>query len=128
MASLNEIRIIGNLGADPEMRFTPSGKPVTNFNVATNRTYRGRDGEQMKETEWFTVVAWDRQAESCNQFLNKGASVYVDGRLQLRSWEGADGQTRYRNEIHANRVIFLDRRPGGAPDTDLLSEVEELPF
>ena len=128
MASLNEMRIIGNLGADPAMRFTPAGKPVTNFNVATNRNYKGKDGEQLKETEWFTVVAWERQAESCNQFLTKGQSVYVEGRLQLRSWEGSDGQTRSRNEIHANRVIFLDRNPGGSPDAEVLGGIEELPF
>jgi single-strand DNA-binding protein len=128
MASLNEMRIIGNLGGDPEMRFTSGGKPVTNFNVATNRTYRSKDGEQAKETEWFTVVAWDRQAESCNQFLKKGQSVYVEGRLQLRSWDGNDGQKRYRNEVHANSVIFLDRRPGGSPDAEMLSEMEDLPF
>ncbi len=128
MASLNQMRIIGNLGGDPEMRFTPGGKPVTNFNVATNRTYRSKDGEQAKETEWFTVVAWDRQAESCNQFLKKGQSVYVEGRLQLRSWDGNDGQKRYRNEVHANSVIFLDRRSGESPDAEMLSEMEDLPF
>ena len=110
MAWLNKIMVIGNVGTDPEMRFTPNGKPVTTFRLATNRFFTTSDGERKRETEWFDVVTWDRQAESCNQFLTKGQRVFVEGRLRTRSWEGQDGQRRMRVEIHASRVIFLDRR------------------
>jgi single-strand DNA-binding protein len=112
MAWLNKIMVIGNVGSDPEMRFTPNGKPVTSFPLATNRFFTTSDGERKRETEWFDVVTWDRQAESCNQFLTKGQRVYVEGRLRTRSWDGQDGQKRFRVEINANRVIFLDRREG----------------
>lgn len=112
MAWLNKIMVIGNVGSDPEMRFTPNGKPVTSFPLATNRFYTTSDGERKRETEWFDVVTWDRQAESCNQFLTKGQRVYVEGRLRTRTWDGQDGQKRFRVEINANRVIFLDRRGG----------------
>ncbi len=110
MASLNKIMIIGNIGSDPEMRFTPNGNPVTSFRVATSRVYTTVDGERKEETEWFTVVAWGKLAEQCNQFLTKGRRVYTEGRLRTRTWEGQDGQRHYRSEIVANRVLFLDRR------------------
>lgn len=110
MVSVNRITIIGNLGSEPEMRFTPSGRPVTSFRVATNWRYTTPEGERKEETEWFTVVAWGRLAEQCNQFLNKGRLVYVEGRLRMRSWEGQDNQRRSRNEIVADRVKFLDRQ------------------
>jgi len=137
MAGLNKIMVIGNVGRDPEMRFTPNGKPVTNFSLATNRFYTASNGEQKKETEWFDVIAWGRQAESCNQVLTKGQRVYVEGRLGTRSWEGQDGQKRFKVEIHANLVIFLDRRAAGAPaegetpefeESGGAIEPEELPF
>ena len=117
--SLNKILIIGNLGSDPEMRYMPSGDPVTSFSVATNRRYRTRDGEQREETEWFRVNAWGRLAEITNQYLTRGSKVYVEGRLQSRSWQGQDGQTRFSNEIRASEIQFLDPRgqvsgdPGG---------------
>ena len=110
MASLNKVMIIGNLGSDPEMRFTPNGNPVTSFRVATNRMYTTAEGERREETEWFTVVAWNRLAEQCNQFLTKGRLVYVEGRLRTHTWESQDGQKHSRSEIVANRVIFLDRQ------------------
>ncbi len=110
MVSVNRIIIIGNLGSEPEMRFTPNGRPVTSFSVATNRRYTTSEGERREETEWFTVVAWSRLAEQCNQFLTKGRLVYVEGRLRTHTWEGQDGQRRYRNEIVADRVSFLDRQ------------------
>jgi len=116
MVSVNRITVIGNLGSEPEMRFTPSGRPVTSFRVATNWRYTTPDGERKEETEWFTVVAWGRLAEQCNQFLNKGRLVYVEGRLRLRSWDGQDGQRRARNEIVADRVKFLDRQVGAAAE------------
>ena len=130
MAYLNKVMVIGNVGTDPEMRFTPNGRAVTSFRLATNRIYTTTDGERRKETEWFDITTWSRQAESCNQFLTKGQRVYVEGRLRTRSWEGADGKTRFRLEILADRVIFLDRRPMSpaelAPEAEI--EPEELPF
>ena len=110
MVSVNRVTVIGNLGSEPEMRFTPSGRPVTSFRVATNWRYTTPEGERREETEWFTVVAWGRLAEQCNQFLTKGRLVYVEGRLRMHTWEGQDGQRRARNEIVADRVKFLDRQ------------------
>ncbi len=118
--SMNKVLIIGNLGGDPEMRYMPSGDPVTSFSVATSWRYRTREGEQREETEWFRVNAWGRLAETTNQYLTKGSKVYVEGRLQSRSWQGQDGQTRFSNEIRASDVRFLDPRgqvsgdPGGS--------------
>ena len=113
MVGLNKVMIIGNVGTDPEMRFTPNGNPVTSFRIATNRSYTTPEGERKEETEWFDVVTWNRLAENCNQFLTKGQRAYVDGRLRTRSWEGQDGQKHSRIEIIANSVLFLDRRPVG---------------
>ncbi len=113
MTGLNKIMVIGNVGTDPEMRFTPNGHPVTSFRVATGRSYTAADGERRQETEWFDVAAWNRLAETCNQFLTKGQRVYVEGRLRTRSWDGQDGQKHFRVEIVANQVIFLDKRPVG---------------
>lgn len=110
---LNKVMIIGNVGTDPEMRFTPSGSPVASFRLATSRFYTSSDGERKQETEWFDVVTWNKLAENCNQFLTKGQRTYVEGRLKTRSWEGQDGQKHYRTEIVASSVLFLDRRPTG---------------
>jgi single-strand DNA-binding protein len=112
--SLNKVLIIGNLGGDPEMRFTPSGNPVTTFRVATNRVYNTADGERKEETEWFTIVTWSRLAENCNQYLVKGQRIYVEGRLHTRMWDGQDGQKHSRSEVIANNVIFLDKRAAAA--------------
>ena len=114
MVSVNKIIIIGNLGGEPEMRFAPNGRPVTSFSVATNHRYTTAEGEPKEETEWFTVVTWGKLAEQCNQFLNKGRLVYVEGRLHSHSWDSQDGQKHFRNEIIANRVSFLDRQAGAA--------------
>jgi single-strand DNA-binding protein len=111
MAGLNKVMIIGNVGTEPEMRFTASGTPVTSFRIATSRIHTTPDGERRQETEWFNVVAWNKLAETCNQFLTKGSRAYVEGRLQIRSWEGQDGMRRFRPEIIANTVLFLERRP-----------------
>ncbi len=110
MLSLNKVMIIGNVGTEPEMRFTPNGNPVTSFSVATNRVYTTAEGERKEETEWFNVVTWNRLAENCNQFLTKGQRVYAEGRLHTRTWESHDGQKHSRTEVVANRVIFLDRQ------------------
>lgn len=133
MAGLNKIMVIGNLGTDPEMRYTPSGNPVTSFRLAATRTYTTSDGERRDETEWFTVVAWQRLAELCNQFLSKGRRAYVEGRLRSRSWEGRDGQMRFVNEIVANQVLFLDQPTDvaaaeGDVEPGASTEDEGLPF
>ncbi len=109
---LNKVILIGNLGRDPEMRFTPSGKPVTSFSLATNRNWVSADGERHDETEWFNVVAWGNLAEICNQHLSKGQKVYVEGRLQTRSWEDENGQKHFRTEVVANEMIVLTGRSG----------------
>ena len=135
MVSVNRMIVIGNLGGEPEMRFTPNGRPVTSFNVATNRRYTTSEGERREETEWFTVVTWSRLAEQCNQFLTKGRLVYVEGRLRMHTWESQDGQRRYRNEIIADRVSFLDRQAvAPLPDEKVGEggvdefEPEDIPF
>ncbi len=134
MAGLNKVMIIGNVGTDPEMRFTPNGNPVTSFRLATSRTYASSDGERKQETEWFTIVSWNRLAETCNQFLTKGQKVYVEGRLRTRNWEGQDGQKRSRVEVVASRVLFLDRAGAAAATTEEpvdageTPEADELPF
>ena len=109
--SLNKAMIIGNLGRDPEMRYTPSGQAVTQFTVAVNRNYKDAQGERQEETEWFRVVAWGQQAEFAAEYLRKGAKVFVEGRIQTRQWEGQDGQKRYTTELVANTIQNLERRP-----------------
>ena len=111
--SVNKAILIGNLGRDPELRHTASGKPVATFTVATNRSWTGPDGSSQEETEWHNIVAWDRLAEICQQYLQKGRKVYIEGRIQTRSWEDKQtGQKRYMTEIVANQMIILDA-PGG---------------
>ncbi len=126
MANLNKVMIIGNVGSDPEMRFTPNGNPVTSFRVATNRVYTTPEGERKQETDWFTIVTWNKLAEQCNQFLSKGRLVYVEGRLHNRSWEGQDGQKRFRTEIIANRVTFLDRQSSSPLGDEKVEEPETV--
>jgi single-strand DNA-binding protein len=109
--SLNKCLIIGNLGRDPEMRYTPSGQAVTQFTVACNRNYKDAQGDRQEETEWFRVVAWGQQAEFAAEYLRKGAKVFVEGRIQTRQWEGQDGQKRYTTELVANTIQNLERRP-----------------
>jgi len=134
MASLNKVMIIGNVGAEPEMRFSPDGKPVTSFRVATNRVYTTPDGERRQETEWFSVVAWGKLAEQCNQLLSKGRLVYAEGRLRTRSWDDQSGQRHYRTEVIAERVTLLDRRDSTMPEdkTDKVAgeeaQEDDLPF
>ena len=134
MASLNRVFLIGNLGSDPEMRYTPNGNPVTSFRIATNRSYRGSDGEWKQETEWFSITVWGKQAETISQQLGKGQRVFVEGRLRTSSWEGQDGQKRQRVEVVANRVFSLERQPssgvvvGEGGDLGEMIEPEDIPF
>lgn len=115
---LNKVMIIGNLGRDPEMRYTPSGRPVTTYTVACSRAWNTPDGERHEETEWFNVVAWGKLAETCKQFLVKGSHVYVDGRLQTRSWDDPEGKHHTRTELVANEMIILDNRSRSHPPAE----------
>ncbi|MEJ2556316.1 MAG: single-stranded DNA-binding protein [Anaerolineae bacterium] len=126
---LNKVMIIGNLGRDPEMRYTPSGKPVTSFSLACSRSWVSSDGERREETEWFNVVAWGNLAEICNQHLSKWQQVYVEGRLQTRSWEDNNGQRHFRTEVVANEMIILGNRAGydaNSGDGDYVSVDDNL--
>jgi single-strand DNA-binding protein len=114
--TMNKMMIIGNLGRDPEMRYTPNGQAVTSFSVATNYRYTTADGEPREETEWFNVSVFGRQAETCNQYLAKGRKVFVEGRLKSRTFEGRDGQTRVALEVSANDVRFIDTGSGRPAD------------
>jgi len=107
---LNKVQIIGHLGKDPEMRYTPSGKPVTTFTVAISRTWNSADGERHNETEWFNVVAWSSLAEICKQYLAKDRLVYIEGRLQPRRWEDKEGNKHSSVEIVANEMMMLGER------------------
>ena len=138
VVGLNKIMIIGNVGNDPEMRYTPNGNPTTTFRLATSRSYTTADGDRRQDTEWFTVVTWDKLAEQVSQYLTKGRRAYVEGRFRSRSWEGQDGVRRFSNEIIANQVLFLDRQPieqGGeeeslepAASAGGSVDAEDLPF
>ncbi len=136
MPGLNKVMLIGNVGTDPEMRYTANGNAVTTFRIACSRNYTTPDGERKEETEWFNVVTWSKLAETCSQFLQKGRRAYVEGRLQTRSWESGDGQRRFRTEVVANTVLFLDRAQAapmpeeGAPAAAGGDQVDpdDLPF
>ena len=131
MASLNKMMVIGNVGTDPELRYTPNGNAVTSFRLATNRVYNTANGERREETEWFTVTAWNRLAEQVNQYVSKGRRVFVEGRLRSSTWEGQDGKAHFRNEIIANDIKFLDRPAGGGPqgpEPEAEPDAGDLPF
>ena len=138
---MNKIIVIGNLGKDPEMRYTASGQSVTSFSVASNRRYTTASGEQRDETEWFNVNAWGRFADLCNQYLARGKQVYVEGRLSSRTYEAKDGQMRFVNEINLTDIQFLggsggngeERSPFGqdsgmTESAPPLDDVDDLPF
>lgn len=109
---LNKVLLIGFLGRDPEMRYTPSGRPVTSFSLSTPRSWTSADGERREETEWFNIVTWGNLAEICKQYLNKGQQVYIEGRLQTRGWEDESGKKHFRTEVVANEMIMLGNRRG----------------
>lgn len=124
---LNKVQFTGHLGADPEMRYTAQGSAVTNFRVASNRSWKDRDGGAHEDTEWFRVVAWDKLGEICNQYLTKGARVYIEGRLQTRKWTDRDNVERYTTEVVAQDMIILSSRGerGNVPDEFEAGEAEE---
>ena len=122
---LNKVMIIEHLGRDPELRNTPSGKPVTSFSVAVSRGWTASNGERREATEWFNVVAWGSLAQICNQHLRKGSRVYVAGRLQTRSWDDAEGHRHSRTEVVAEEMVILESL--GSESNDQVYE-EELSF
>jgi single-strand DNA-binding protein len=126
MRGLNKVMIIGYLGRDPEMRYTPAGRPVTSFSVATTRGWTNSNGERREETEWFNVVAWGNLAEICKQRLRKGQQVYIEGRLQTRGWEDAEGKKHFRTELVAQEMIILGGRPQSFEEQPEAEEEEEI--
>jgi single-strand DNA-binding protein len=127
---LNKVMIIGHLGRDPEMRYTPTGKSVSNFSVACNRTWKGADGERHTDTEWFNVVAWGNLAEISKQFLTKGSLVYVEGRLQSRTWEDNNGNQHKSLEIVARDILLLSEKknPEQEENENNDKDFEDYPF
>ena len=109
MASFNRVFLMGNLTRDPELRYTPQGTAVANLGMAVNRRFKDRSGEQKEEVCFLTVVAWDKQAEVCNQYLQKGSPVFVEGRLQSRTWQDNEGKNKRVIEVRADRIQFLSR-------------------
>ncbi len=140
MASVNKVILIGNLGADPELRYTPSGSAVATFNMATTERWKNKDGQPQEQTEWHRIVLWNRPAEVAKEYLRKGSSVYVEGRLQTRNYEDKDGIKRYVTEVVGQRMQLLGGRgaqmsdaetpgaPPPPPQGDLDSEDDDLPF
>jgi single-strand DNA-binding protein len=143
MASVNKVILVGNLGRDPELRYTQNGQAVANFTVATNENWTNKNGDREERTEWHRVVAWARVAELCAEYLAKGRTVYVEGRLQTREWEDKEGQKRRSTEIVAQTVQFLgggrgagagagrapaSESPGAAPDAPPQQPDEDIPF
>lgn len=135
MASLNKVFLIGNLTRPPELRYTPSGTPVSDLRLAVNRSYTTQGGDRRDETCFLTVVVWGKQAEASSQYLDKGSPLMVEGRLQTREWEGKDGQRRNVVEVVAERVQFLGRPKAAAPAggeaepaEEAAAETDDVPF
>ena len=114
--SINKVILIGNLGADPDSRYTQGGMAVTRLSVATGERFKNRDGNMEEKTEWHRVVTFNKTAENCAKFLRKGSKIYIEGRIQTRKYEAKDGSTRYTTEVVANNVTFLDRSGAGQQD------------
>ncbi len=127
MASINKAILIGNLGADPELRYTSSGSAVANFNIATTEKWKDKDGQMQERTEWHRIILWSRQAEIAKEYLHKGSSVYIEGRIQNRSYDDKDGVKRYISEIVGQRMQFLGGRGGGAQSDSGPSEPPPAP-
>ncbi len=112
--SVNKVLLIGRLGTNPEIRYTPTGSAVANFNVATNESWNDKNGQKQERTEWHRIVVWGKLAQLCGEYLTKGRQVYIEGRLQTRQWQDKDGQNRYTTEVIANTVQFLGAAGAGA--------------
>ena len=124
MAGVNKVILLGNLGRDPELRYTQGGQAVANFTVATSETWNDKNGEKSERTEWHRVVVWGKTAELCSQYLSKGRSVYLEGRIQTREWEDKEGQKRYTTEVTAQTVQFLG---SGRNENSAAANVEDTP-
>lgn len=127
---LNKVLLIGRLGQDPEMRYTPSGKPLTKFQIAVNRSWTSGENEKKTETEWFTVVSWGKLAEICNQYLTKGKQVYLEGRLHTRHWKDEEGANHSAVEVVAREMIMLGD-PSDEDESDQMAQTppeDEYPF
>lgn len=127
MANLNKVFLIGNLTRDPELRYLPDGKPVCNFGIAVNRTYITANKERKEDVCFLRIVVWGKQAESCSQYLSKGRSVFIEGRLQSRSWENSSGEKRSALDIIADRVQFLGAKTSVSKEgEDAVEDKEEI--
>ena len=126
MASLNKVILIGNLGRDPEVRYTQNGAAVANFTLATNEVWTDKSGERQEKTEWHRIVVWGKQAEIVKEYLSKGKQVYVEGSLQTRQWDDREGHKRTTTEIKANRVLMLGRPGSGEQRTSQPAESREI--
>jgi single stranded DNA-binding protein (ssb) len=113
MAGVNKVILIGNLGKDPELRYTPNGQPVASFSLATTERWNDKNSQKQEKTEWHNIVVWGKLAELANQYLKKGRSAYIEGRITTRSWDDRDGNKKYRTEIVANQIQFLGGNQGG---------------
>jgi len=130
MASVNKVILVGNLGRDPELRYTPSGTAVANFSLATNEAWTDKSGQKQERTEWHRVVVWGKQAEIAGEYLQKGKQVYIEGSLQTREWNDRDGNKRQTTEVKALRVIMLGRadgRVGAAVSSEPVDEMDGSP-
>lgn len=124
---INKAIIVGNLGADPEIRYTQSGSPVATFNVATTERWRDQEGNQQESTEWHRIVAWRKLAEICGEYLHKGSRVYIEGKIQTRKWQDQSGNDRYTTEIVAREMKMLDRRESGGSSSSGSSQEKSYP-
>ena len=122
---INKVILIGNLGKDPEIRYTQSGAAVVNFSIATTERWKGQDGQQQEQTEWHNIVAWKRLAEICSEFLSKGSKVYIEGKLQTRKYQAKDGTDRYSTEIVANEMKMLSPRQGDSYRSDIPTAIDQ---
>lgn len=128
MSGVNKAIVVGHLGGDVDLRYTPGGKAVANFSVATSESWAGDDGQRQERTEWHRIVVWGKLAELCAEHLRKGRQAYVEGRIQTREWKDKDGSKRYTTEIIANQVVFLgggSKKEHAAHDDDVLRNAEE---
>jgi len=123
--TVNKVILIGRLGSDPELRYTPNGDAVVNFRIATNRVWKDREGNQQERTEWHRIVAWRKLAERCGEYLRKGSHVYIEGRLETRGWEDKNGNKRFVTEVVTDRMQMLDAK-GQVKPSEQTSPPEEV--